>query len=651
MRFVICLLLSAVISSAVHAQQLGMSCDGKVTPVLTDLDASAYAPVRDINDNLCALIKVTVTNTLKNPLMLDVGGLAVMQREEKENGEIWFYVPSQVKNLIFSCKDYTPVPPVPVRLQPGKVYRLTIVSDAVVSTVTNAVISTNFLKIRTVPQDVTLKLWDAAGDLIADEILSDGNFARQLDYGTYRYRAEHGMYKMEEGVLTVSSSNETYEVELAPDYGILKVESVPESGADVYVNQRKVGKTPLSEGVKIKSGTCTVRVQMKDYYSEEQTVKIKGDGAEQWVIFDMKAQYAEITCTSSDPEAEIWVDNVRRGTGSWTGRLSSSVSHVLEARRDNHQSQSISFTVRDGEHSVKEVGAPVPLYASLTVQTEPSYCTVYVDGKEIGESPLVSQVLMGRHEVSVSCDGYEPESKEVILEHNESRELSFTLAEKLLEPEGRLTVEANRKKAVVYVDNVLKGVTPVSFTLPAGSYYVNVSKSGYSSSPKYVRLEDGDDKSIYFNLEKSSAGRYAQKSFPTHHVEFLMGLDTDDTEFMLGGSYAWVKKRVGGYGSFMAGLNNGGVSLVAGPVLRLSPERSVMDFQIYGGAGIMASGGVNVAGDFGIRIGGKTKRNFAWWSFSAGGMTYGGHFVVTMGFSVGLMLVAVGGAAAVAVGA
>ena len=84
------------------AQNLTMSLKGEVTSHATDLDAKTYYPVLDQNDNLCALIKVTVTNPLKNPLSLSVGGLSVIKREEKEDGEIWFYVPAQVKNLHFS---------------------------------------------------------------------------------------------------------------------------------------------------------------------------------------------------------------------------------------------------------------------------------------------------------------------------------------------------------------------------------------------------------------------------------------------------------------------------------------------------------------------------------------------------------------------
>ena len=60
------------------AQNLTMSLKGEVASHATDLDAKTYYPVLDQNDNLCALIKVTVTNPLKNPLSLSVGGPIVL---------------------------------------------------------------------------------------------------------------------------------------------------------------------------------------------------------------------------------------------------------------------------------------------------------------------------------------------------------------------------------------------------------------------------------------------------------------------------------------------------------------------------------------------------------------------------------------------
>ena len=139
--------------SLVFAQTMNLALDGEVRLDAGDLDGRSYFPKYDQNDELCALIKVTVTNKLKNPLSLETGAAGVMERQERENGEIWFWVPYQVKNLKFSCFEYTPLPTIPVKLERGKVYRLTLRSDAQVQTFTNVSASYGFLKLQIYPEE------------------------------------------------------------------------------------------------------------------------------------------------------------------------------------------------------------------------------------------------------------------------------------------------------------------------------------------------------------------------------------------------------------------------------------------------------------------------------------------------------------------
>lgn len=107
-----------------YAQNSSISVEGEVVGMTTDLDARVYFPKYDINDRLCALVKVTLINALHSPLVLEVGGLGVVAREEKENGEIWFYVPAQVKNLHFKCAGYDTHNPIPVIFKEGEVFRI-----------------------------------------------------------------------------------------------------------------------------------------------------------------------------------------------------------------------------------------------------------------------------------------------------------------------------------------------------------------------------------------------------------------------------------------------------------------------------------------------------------------------------------------------
>ena len=107
MKKTLILLISLIIPALCMAQNMSMTSDGDLTYVSNDLDGKLNFPVMDRNNKQCALIKVTVINELKNPLTLSVGSIIeVVRTEYRNDGEVWFYIPTEVKNLEFRCMTY-----------------------------------------------------------------------------------------------------------------------------------------------------------------------------------------------------------------------------------------------------------------------------------------------------------------------------------------------------------------------------------------------------------------------------------------------------------------------------------------------------------------------------------------------------------------
>ena len=426
----LCLALGASFS-LVSAQTMNLALDGEVRLDAEDLDGRSYFPKYDQNDELCALIKVTVTNKLKNPLSLETGAAGVMERQERENGEIWFWVPYQVKNLKFSCFEYTPLPTIPVKLERGKVYRLKLRSDAQVQTFTNVSATFNFLKLQILPADAG-NAFVSIGKTSAYELDAqyavDGMYSSliPLDYGEYYYRIEHELYETLTGKVVLDQENSLHQLTLAPAYGYLSVISEP-SGATVAIDGKRVGTTPWQSSDKMPKGPVSIRLQMTNYALDEQTYTIQGDGQVQTHHVRLTPQFGTVTCRSEMSDAEIWVDQQQVGVGSWTGPLSSQGTHILEARKAGHQSQSISFTVASGETKTQTVGAPIPMYGTLILNAVPAGSEVWIDGEQRGVSPLVEQLLVGKHEIILKKSGYEDEAFEVDIQHNQRRDEKRTM--------------------------------------------------------------------------------------------------------------------------------------------------------------------------------------------------------------------------------
>lgn len=422
--FTILLLFTCVFA---FGQALEISLQGGIKEVSSDLDARVYSPVKDQNDRSCALIKVSVTNTLKNPLTLDVGGLGVTKREKRENGEIWFYVPYQVKNLSFRCQDYNDIPIIPVQLKEATVYTLKFQTSVLAQTVYQVQMSSNYLKIIINEPGATVSIGKTTNYEKLTRTLSETLFRERLDYGEYFYKVSHPLYADYTGSVVVGESMKDVVVNMKPSYSYLSVSSNP-SGATLFVNGERKGVTPCKVDERYPKGSVNISLQMNDYYALSQSVSVVGDGGTQMVNLTLKPQFATVTLTCKDPKAEIWVDDEKKGVGSWTGRVSTlSQQHLVTVKREGYQSQEVALNVSDGAMVTQEIVAPIPLYGMLNVESTPDLAIVKVDGKNVGTTPLLTKLLAGKHKIEIVKEGYKPHSQDIVIEHNKELSLNKPL--------------------------------------------------------------------------------------------------------------------------------------------------------------------------------------------------------------------------------
>lgn len=412
--------------TSAFSQELKMVVESSLKVDNNDMDARIYYPVNDQNNKVCALIKVTVLGKLDNPLILDVGGLGVVKREEQESGEIWFYVPYQVKNLSFKCAGYTPLALISAQLKEATVYKITLRPNAKVNSVIVSELSTNYAKLVINAEGATVSLGATADYELLSETVEGSVFSKKLNYGKYYYKVEHYLFETYKGEFTLDSKTSNFNVKLKPAYGYLTVKSNPE-GATVYVKGVNVGVTPCVIQEKLPKGKIPVRLQLNNYSPTTDTVFISGNGGRQEVNYVMESKLSRVTCTCDDPDAEIWIDEELKGKGSWTGYVDNVADHILESRKAGHKSQSISFSVKPGEISNQTIPAPVPMYGTLDVVTTPELCEVFVDGKSIGTSPLLAQVLAGPHTIQLKKEGFTTISFSAEVEYDNVKKVTKTL--------------------------------------------------------------------------------------------------------------------------------------------------------------------------------------------------------------------------------
>ena len=279
-----------------------------------------------------------------------------------------------------------------------------------------------FVVFKVTPEDAMVEF--------ADEMLfvSGGMAQKLVRYGTYNYVVEAKNYYTETGTVVVgeTTGKKVVEVNLRPSFGRVEVKGGSVSGAYVYIDKQRMGTAPvLSEA--LAPGMHNVRIVKDMYNSYEADVEVR-EGETVVVSPALEKNFAELTLVSREGAA-IWIDGEFKGNGTWTGTLMKGL-HAVECRKDGYESMTESLNVEsDMDGSRIALSAMTPLYGILQVSSNPMMADVYMDGANIGQTPIyMPEALVGRHELKIRMDGYDDWTSTINITEGQLCEVNGTLA-------------------------------------------------------------------------------------------------------------------------------------------------------------------------------------------------------------------------------
>ena len=232
----------------------------------------------------------------------------------------------------------------------------------------------------------------------------EGVVTLTLYNGSYNYQVLADEYYPQNGTFVVSGEKVVMSVDLKPAYGWFSVgDSGVLKGASIYVDDKHIGKTPISK-YKLASGEHRVMVVKEMYHTLSSTITIS-EGENFNYTPTLSADFATVTFDAG-AECDIYVNDVLKGKSPWTGELATG-TYIVEARKEGHRSTTLSpsISVTPAKQSYK-LDAPSPIMGSINVVSSPALGEVYVDGKFVGETPLMHNLLIGEHEITIKREGY-----------------------------------------------------------------------------------------------------------------------------------------------------------------------------------------------------------------------------------------------------
>ena len=248
---------------------------------------------------------------------------------------------------------------------------------------------------------------------------------KDITPGMHKIEIKHGAAAVERRV-DVNSSNISFRIDVntqtsQPQYVIFQVNpphSVVMIDGEVQTTQEGFVQALLQ------NGTYSYRVMAKGYREKSGSFTVSGEKVQ--IPVELTADAATVTITSA-AGSQIWVNNELKGPSPWKGVLLSG-TYIFEARKAGHRTTILSQTITAAsteQHFTLET--PAPIEGMLNITSVPAVADVYVDGKNVGQTPMMSKWMTGSYTIELRRSGYAPKMEQVKVVEGKTATVNITL--------------------------------------------------------------------------------------------------------------------------------------------------------------------------------------------------------------------------------
>ena len=234
-------------------------------------------------------------------------------------------------------------------------------------------------------------------------------------------------------------------------------------------------------------GSYYYSVLSMDYFNSEGMLTINESNKEYIENVQLQGKFSTITLFVNQ-DADIYVDDIKKGTRQWTGNLKEG-SYVVECRRKNYKSSMQYIKVKAGESNSFELIPPTPITGMLSLISNPLDATIIIDGKEYGKTPhVVSELPIGMHTLTLSKAGYQDVTKQIEVSEGQTTELNYTLQTELQQGDktqnSRKSGDGSPKIRTFEVANNGKSVSFKMIRIDAGTFEMGSNQKA-DEQPKH----------------------------------------------------------------------------------------------------------------------------------------------------------------------
>ncbi|MGH7463029.1 MAG: PEGA domain-containing protein, partial [Longimicrobiales bacterium] len=227
---------------------------------------------------------------------------------------------------------------------------------------------------------------------------------RALAPGEHKLAVNLERYLPYESTVTVEGrdTEQRLDIALTPGWGDITFSSLP-SGADVYVDEQKVGQTPLV--APILRGRHDLRVHLSGYKAWQQGITVTANEAQTLPEVKLEPADAIVVLDSVPNGANVTVNGEFRGHTPLEISLTPGEQATIRLFNQGHKRASEKTTLQSGEKKSLRIVLQ-PELTLIEIASEPADAELFVDGKPLGRTGRTLELPARPHSIRISRAGY-----------------------------------------------------------------------------------------------------------------------------------------------------------------------------------------------------------------------------------------------------
>lgn len=278
----------------------------------------------------------------------------------------------------------------------------------------------------------------------------------------------------------------------------LRIDTTP-TGATVIVNGTVAGEGPATMD-KLKPGRYLVTARMDGHKDARETVQLNA-GEKRAIQLQLEEITGLVLVRTTPDGADVTLDGAFRGKTPLMMSDFPVGTHRVNVARPGFFAKDVEITVKDRIPQLVALDL-TPDAAMLAVNSQPAGASILINGANRGITPANLDALpSGEVQVELRLNGFAPYRQAVKLTAGQRYTVNATLS---AQP-GTLKVATTPEKAKVYVDDQLRGESPLTLPgLAPIAHRLRIEMRGFETDARTVQVKPGETITEEFRLQQNS---------------------------------------------------------------------------------------------------------------------------------------------------